>query len=155
MGRKKKTQQEDVGPLVKASYWLAAELRHVMRFEAELAVLEWVAHRTTRRECSKHLVDADRRLALALEAYGEALRGGAGERVEAIVDELEISRSESRRPNVRQAYEDPIDGREERRRTMRDVAKKKKRLEELLHEGGETHETRQLQRQIEAWEEFI
>ena len=74
-----------VSLLGKASQWLAHTLTHVVRMEAQLAAVEPGRRDKVEDEGYGRFKDAERRLMLALEAYGELVGGGDVVRAEAVI----------------------------------------------------------------------
>lgn len=100
------------------------------------------------------VMDAERRLAMALEAYGEIVRGGDEQRAEVLIRELEVPYYESRRPKKRRAYEDPVRQREDQRGLRRELQAKRKQVERLRKQGGGRRALRELEREIQVLEEL-
>lgn len=123
-----------------------------MRLQAELAAIDEPRRREVRRQNLDKVIDAELCLALALEAYGEVVKGGDLARAQRCVDELEIPVWSDRRRHGSSEYEDPVKQRGERRALRRDLGRKKKRLEELKRKGETGREVRDLERELRAWE---
>lgn len=140
--------------LARSSYWLSEALIYGVRLQAELAVIDASRRNEVRSRNIDKVIDAELRLALALEAYGEILKGGDLRSAEECVDELEIPVWVDRKPNVRQEYVDPVEQRDIRRSMARDLNWKQKRLAKLVAAGATGPEVRELAREIKAKERF-
>ena len=153
MPRKPKNEEE-VGPLIKATYWLSRALTQSMLMQADLSTVDGARREQVRSRYYPRFNDAERRLALALEAYGELVRGGDQGRIDAVIAELEVSYGQSRRRGRGGGYRDPIEEREEHRSFRRKLAKLKKKAARLREAGGSTRELRELEQEIKVLEEI-
>jgi hypothetical protein len=143
----------EVSLLAKVSHWLSDAVSHVVAMQAGLAAIEdpvlreesW--HRSFRR-----ILDAERRLALALEAYGEVVRGGNIGRAELVVAELEVNYGESRRPHRPHDYLDPVRAREHDRTMRRRLVRMRSQVERMKSEKQARRGIRHLEQEIEVLE---
>jgi hypothetical protein len=146
MGRRRREYEATL--VAKASEWLAQELDTTIHFLTEVAQLrEPPRDKIKGPTLSKH-IENQHRLALALEVYGEAVRGGDRARIEVALRELEMPAWKERRSE--HWYHDPIELLDYRRRTRRLVARKRKELEALRAQGARPSEIRKLERTIEG-----
>src|SRR5690349_15115494 len=98
--------------LGKASRWLGKALVHCVGMEAQLAAVDEHRRDDVRSECSGRFTDAEERLMISLEAYGESLPGGNAKRAAALIRELEVPYWATTRAPRGPGYEDPVEVRE-------------------------------------------
>jgi hypothetical protein len=129
---------KDLGPLAKSCHWLADTLM--------------LAVSSAGGASTRTFLDLERRLALAVEAYGEMVRGGDLARVEVLLRELETPDWSSRRSSGGYEYYDAMYMRENSRYCRRRLVALRKRLERITAAGASARETRDLRREVEAFE---
>src|SRR5262245_14461891 len=78
-------KRSEVGQLAQTSYWLAQTLAHVIQLHAGLAAIEPAWRARSERINAARLSDAENRLALAIEGFGDVIRNGDCARVDRIV----------------------------------------------------------------------
>lgn len=133
--------------LSKCSRWLAEAVTYSVRLECEMAAIPLAERDKAADAGVDRLMDAENRLALALEAFGEVVTQGDLARATACVEELEKpvwATSESAR-SWRQSYPDPIAVRRVGRREAGALARKRK-----LGQTGP--DIRALEREVKAGE---
>ena len=145
----------DVGQLVQTSYWLAQTLSHVVQFHAGLAALDPASRAQSENTNFARLADAENRLALAIEAFGEATRNGDGQRVERIIAELEVPYGVSKRPRARRSYPDLIRWRADGRALRRRLERLRRQLGRTGAEGLPARERRRVRAEIRTLEEVL
>jgi hypothetical protein len=148
-------KEREVTTLGRASHCLGKALVHCVGMEAQLAAVDELRRDDVRSECSGRFADAEERLMIALEAYGESLPGGNAKRAEALVRELEVPYWATTRARRGPRYEDPVEVRERTRYVRRRLKAMKKRLERLKKEGGSKREIRDLEKEIEVLEPLV
>jgi hypothetical protein len=146
VGRRRREYEATL--VAKASEWLARELDTTIYFLIDVGELPGPARDKYKGATLHRHIEHNLRLALALEVYGEAVRGGDQRRIEAGLRELELPSWKERRSG--HWYHDPIERLDYRRRTQRLVAKIRKELEALRAKGGKPSEIRKLEREIEG-----
>src|SRR5688572_11420248 len=124
-------RKSEISPLAKSSYWVSCTLCQLLQHVAFVAVVDSPEQGKVYKANFRTLMDYQLRLALALEAYGEALRSGSEARIEAIVRELEIFYGELRHANRRFPYEDGLVTRERDRGFRRRLVRQRKLLERM------------------------
>ena len=149
------SRRADVGALAKTSYWLAQTFSHVMRMQAQLAAIEPEWREKAEARNASRLADAEDRLALALEAFGDVIRGGDDARAERIVAELETPYSSTRHSNAQREYEDLIRRREDGRSLRRRLDRLQKRLARMTAMGAPASERRSVRAEIGVLEELF
>ena len=145
----------EVGQLAQTSYWLAQTLAHVVQLHAGLAAMDPVSRSLGENANSARLADAENRLALAIEGFGEVIRGGDSARAERIVAELEIPNGVGRRRGARHGYRDLIRWRKDGRALRRRLERLRGQLERMTAEGAPAQARRPLRAEIRVLEEVV
>jgi hypothetical protein len=134
---------KDIGTLTKASGWLADALT--------TSIFVAAAHTATHRR----IRDLELRLAIALEVYGETIRGGDAARVQVLLDELETDADADRRSPAPYQYEDPVYQRDGMRYVRRRTKTLRSRLDRMDAAGTPRRETRHLREEVEMMEKHF
>jgi hypothetical protein len=131
---------------------LAQSAAHAVHLYAGLAAIEPASRDEALRRNSSRLTDAENRLALALEGFGEVIRNGDHVRAEKIVAELEVPRGDRRRR--RREYRDLIRCRDNDRAMLRRLDRLRRRMAEMKASRAPSSELRPLRSEIKILEEI-
>jgi hypothetical protein len=145
----------EVGQLRQTSYWLAQTLSRVIQLHAGLAAIEPASRAEAARLNFGRLSDAEDRLALAIEGFGEVVLWGKSARAARIVSELEVPRGVSRRPSARHDYRDLIRWREEERALRRKLERLRQEFEETPTKGPQRSNRPRLRAEIRTLEDLL
>jgi hypothetical protein len=140
------------GQLAQTSYWLAQTLAHVVQLHVGLAAIEPPFRAQAEKANAARIADAEDRLALAIEGFGEVLRHGDSARAEQIIAELEVPNGVSKRQRARCSYPDLIRWREDGRRLRRSLDRLRRQLDQTGADGLPARDRRRVRAEIRTLE---
>jgi hypothetical protein len=141
--------------VARASRWVAEAASELVRLQVGIAVTQAQSLEDLRSKNLRVVLDAERRLALAVESYGELVKEGDVARALACLAELEIPPYASRRQKMVLKYEDPIRTFEVRRMLRRKLERMKQQAARMEEDKVKGRALADLRREIAAFEDLL